>query len=207
MAHSRSASSPRSARSGGGVDPNPHLKGARGSWEGVGGFLSRDVGKGGAQLILAPSRAHLWPFVPSTLRKQPAVMGGDLPAAERRAINGWARRPMSAGEVGILRSNAACWQHAIDCGWEWSLVLEDDAKVGLPGKALQLLALLPELVASAKQQDGEWQVCARARARACARATCSWALEQPEVLEARNATARSAPSCANSSPSTSSRAQ
>ena len=39
---------------------------------------AKPLGKGGAQLILAATRAHLWPFPPPTLRLQPAVMGGEL---------------------------------------------------------------------------------------------------------------------------------
>ena len=65
---------------------------------------------------------------------------------------------MEPGELGILRSNEACWAHAVAAGWEWSLVLEDDAKVELPGGALQLLPLLPLIVASAAAADKEWQL-------------------------------------------------
>ena len=119
---------------------------------------ARPLCGGGAQLILSAARAHLWPFPPPTLRAQRAVMGAEMGAAELRAVNGWARRPLSAGEVGILASNRACWQHALDAGWEWSLVLEDDAAVSLSGGALQLLAMLPELVAAAQQAEPEWQL-------------------------------------------------
>lgn len=118
------------------------------------------LGKGGAQLILAPSRAHLWPFPPPSLRLQPAVLGGGLPLDELHAIDAWARRRLTPGEVGIVLSNVECWQHALEAGWEWTLILEDDAAVvpDLAGGALQLLALVPELVASATEADSEWQL-------------------------------------------------
>jgi hypothetical protein len=31
--------------------------------------------------------------------------------------------------VGIVLSNVAAWEHALSAGWEWTLVLEDDAVV------------------------------------------------------------------------------
>ena len=118
-------------------------------------------GGGGAQLILAPSRAHLWrDTTPVSLRVQTAIMGAHPPADERARIDSWSRRPMSAGEIGIIESNATCWEHALHEGWEWTLILEDDADVRLDGGALQLLALLPALVASAAQQEGDWQLIA-----------------------------------------------
>ncbi len=119
---------------------------------------AKPLGGGGAQLILAAARAHMWPFVPPTLRRVDAVMGASMARAELHEMNSWARRRMEPGELGILRSNEACWAHAVAAGWEWSLVLEDDAKVELPGGALQLLPLLPLIVASAAAADKEWQL-------------------------------------------------
>ena len=116
------------------------------------------AGRGGAQLVLSHARMHRWSFIPKPLRVQPAVMGSEMDAAARAALDSWSRRPLSAGEAGIVASSAACWQHALESGWEWTLVLEDDAKVRLDGGALQLLALLPELVASASQQEEQWQL-------------------------------------------------
>ena len=118
------------------------------------------LSKGGAQLILAPSRAHLWPFPPPSLRLQPAVLVGGLPIDELHAIDAWARRRLTPGEVGIVLSNLECWQHALEAGWEWTLIIEDDVAVvpNLAGGALQLLALVPELVASATEADSEWQL-------------------------------------------------
>ena len=116
------------------------------------------LGSGGAQLILSHARAHKWAFIPPTLRVQRAVMGSQMDRSELQAINKWSRRRMSPGEIGIVQSNVACWQHALDCGWEWSLVLEDDCKISYDGGALQLLAALPLLVASAAQQEPSWQL-------------------------------------------------
>lgn len=85
-------------------------------------------------------------------------MGVQMPHSELSAINRWSRRPMAPGEVGIIQSNCECWKHALGQGWEWTLVLEDDARVELAGGALQLLALLPELVASARELEPSWQL-------------------------------------------------
>ena len=119
---------------------------------------ARPLGAGGALLILARSRAHQWPFRPPTLRVVDAVMGGQMPRPERAAMSAWARREMEPGELGIIRSNEAAWAHAVAAGWEYTLVLEDDAKVELAGGPLQLLALLPSLVASAAEVDKDWQL-------------------------------------------------
>ena len=116
------------------------------------------LGAGGAQLILAPVRAPLWPFLPPTLRVQPAVMGAELDCSELARIQKWSRRSLTPGEVGIICSNVAAWRHTLDAGWEWCLVLEDDASVRLNGGALQLLALLPELAAAAAVQEADWQL-------------------------------------------------
>lgn len=118
----------------------------------------RPLGNGGAQLILSQARAHKWAFIPATLRVQAAVMGGRLAQDDIDEVRGWSRRPMQPGEVGIVKSNEACWRHALEQGWEWSLVLEDDCRVELAGGPLQLLALLQELVASAAEQEPEWQL-------------------------------------------------
>jgi len=111
---------------------------------------------GGAQLVLSSARRHLWPFPPPTVRLQAAVMGAELAHDELYAINRWARRRLSPGEIGIVRSNVECWQHALESGWEWTLVLEDDAAIGLPGGALQLMALLPQLVLAAQDVEPDW---------------------------------------------------
>ena len=116
------------------------------------------LGAGGAQLILSHTRMHRWSFIPQTLRVQTAVMGGEMPAAQLEHINAHARRTLSPGEIGVVHSNLACWQHALESGWEWTLVLEDDCKVALDGGPLQLLALLPELIASAAAQEEQWQL-------------------------------------------------
>ena len=60
--------------------------------------------------------------------------------------------------MGILHSYCKAWSEALEQGWEWCLVLEDDAACKLDGGWLQLLALLPVIVDSAKQQDGGWQL-------------------------------------------------
>ena len=121
---------------------------------------TKPLGAGGAQLILSKARQNKWAFIPVTLRVQPAIMGGEMDPSELAAIRNWSRRPMGPGEVGILKSNEACWRYALDQGWEWTLVLEDDARVELSGGALQLLALLPEIVASGKSMDKDWQLLA-----------------------------------------------
>ena len=119
----------------------------------------RPLGEGGAQLILSHSRMHKWSFIPPSLRIQKAVMGSEMGRRELERINSWARRPMSPGEIGIVSSNVECWEHALDCGWEWTLVLEDDCKIGLPGGALQLLSLLPLIVNSANDNSAnDWQL-------------------------------------------------
>ena len=117
---------------------------------------------GAAQLILSPDRRHLWPDVPKSLQLVDAVMGVQLPPSDLHRLQSWTRRDMSSGEIGIVLSNRKCWQHAVDCGWEWTLVLEDDAaaKPSLKGGIAQLLALLPELVASASAQHANWQLLA-----------------------------------------------
>ena len=38
----------------------------------------------------------------------------------------WAGRP-SVRMCAYVRSNKECWEAALKAGWEWSLVLEDDA--------------------------------------------------------------------------------
>ena len=118
----------------------------------------KPLGAGGAQLILSHARTHKWAFVPPSLRVQGAVMGAQMSRDALADISKWARRRMSPGEVGIIHSNLACWQHALERGWEWSLVLEDDCRVGVDGGALQLLSMLPEIVMSAAQQEADWQL-------------------------------------------------
>ena len=119
-------------------------------------------GGGAAQLILSPARRHLWPDPPASLRLVDAVMGAQMPPHQLRQLQSWTRRDMSSGEIGIVLSNRKAWQHAVDAGWEWTLVLEDDAAVkpSLKGGIAQLLALLPELVASATTQHKQWQMIA-----------------------------------------------
>ena len=111
------------------------------------------LGDGGAQLILSRARASKWTDLPRTLHRVDAVMGVEMPRAELAALQKWSRRPMSPGEVGIVCSNERAWKHALDAGWDWSLVLEDDASTpGLRGGVLQLLAFLPAIIASATAQ-------------------------------------------------------
>ena len=38
-----------------------------------------------------------------------------------------ATRTLTSGEIGIQHSNVAAWRLAVERGWEWCLVLEDDA--------------------------------------------------------------------------------
>ena len=118
----------------------------------------RPLGDGGAQLILSSARRHKWAFIPATLRVQDAIMGGRMPRDELDDIRTWSCRPMQPGEVGIVKSNEACWRHALEQGWEWTLVLEDDCRVELAGGPLQLLALIQEVVASARDQEPDWQL-------------------------------------------------
>jgi len=41
-------------------------------------------------------------------------------------------RPVNAGEVALVHSNLKCLQLGIECGWRWTLILEDDcAPLGL----------------------------------------------------------------------------
>ena len=87
----------------------------------------RPLGKGGAQLILSQARAHLWPFRPPTLRVVDAVMGASVASAEANKLQRQARRPLDKGELGILLSNRKAWESALEQGWQWCLVLEDDA--------------------------------------------------------------------------------
>ncbi|KAL1520670.1 hypothetical protein AB1Y20_022240 [Prymnesium parvum] len=106
----------------------------------------------------SPERAHLWPFMPHTLQVVDAVMGKALPSDE---VNRWqrqARRPLARGEFGILLSNLKSWEAALERGWEWCLVLEDDATCALEGGFLQLLSILPKLVESVREHDPEWQL-------------------------------------------------
>lgn len=116
------------------------------------------LGTGGASVILAPKRRHLWKSPPHSLHMVDAVMGTEMAPASLRRLQDAARRPMSPGEVGILASNQVAWTHALDSGWDWCLVLEDDAACLLPGGFLQLLALLPGLVEAASEVDPEWQL-------------------------------------------------
>jgi len=117
---------------------------------------------GGAQLILSPARKRLWPSLPPGLRIVEAVMGAAMPPRDLREFNSWARREMSAGEIGIILSNVKAWAHALEAGWEWTLVMEDDATVSgeLQGGLSELIKQLPALVTSAAEQDGEWQLIA-----------------------------------------------
>jgi len=116
------------------------------------------LGSGGAQLILSQARAHLWPFRPPTLRVVDAVMGASLSAPTVQRLNTSARRPLACGELGILKSYDKAWAEALEAGWGWSLVLEDDAVPLLDGGWLQLLALLPSLVESVALVDPEWRL-------------------------------------------------
>ena len=87
-------------------------------------------------------------------------MGSALPRARIEALSCRSRRPLAAGELGILESNVKAWADALSRGWSWSLVLEDDAVCLLEGGFLQLLSLLPALVEAAAAQDGGWQLIA-----------------------------------------------
>lgn len=123
---------------------------------------------GGAQLILSPARARLWPSVPRVLHVIDAVMGAELPRETIDEMQAWARRHsgaspdgrdcLSLSEIGILLSNNKAWTHALNKGWEWSLILEDDATAQLRGGFDQLLALLPALVEAATAADPDWML-------------------------------------------------
>lgn len=119
---------------------------------------ARPLGAGGAQLILSNGRRHKWAFIPPTLRVQEAVAGASLDQDDMADAAAWARRRLSAGEVGALKAHAACWEHALAQEWDWCLVLDDAAKADLSGGTVQLLALLPEIAASAKAQEKDWQL-------------------------------------------------
>jgi hypothetical protein len=117
------------------------------------------LGNGGAQLILSPARAELWPLLPPTLHVVDAVMGVDLPRPKLDSMQARARRPLQPGEIGILLSNEKAWRHALANNWEWSLVMEDDATVQhLPGGVAQLLSMLPTLVQAATEASPDWQL-------------------------------------------------
>ena len=120
------------------------------------------VGSGGALLILSPPRTHLWTNLPSNLGVVQAVMGGKLPEATIDECNDCARRTLTRGEIGILHSNAAAWAKALEAGWEFALVLEDDANLGdeAPGGCSlpMLLSRLGALVDAATAHEPDWQL-------------------------------------------------
>jgi hypothetical protein len=90
---------------------------------------------GGALLILSNDRAARWSSDRASrwsspvldLQVVPAVMGAAVPAAVLRSMTDHARQTLTCGEMGILLSNHKAWRHAINMGWEWALILEDDA--------------------------------------------------------------------------------
>lgn len=50
--------------------------------------------------------------------------------------------PLSPGEVGCFLSHRRCWQHIVDAGWDYALIVEDDLalEAGPWGETLALLA-------------------------------------------------------------------
>lgn len=121
------------------------------------------IGPGAAILILSPPRWHLWKQVPQSVHVLSAVMGKQLDEQAIASCNDSARRTLTRGEIGILHSNDSAWRHAIDAGWEWALVLEDDAHLseaathGSPA-LLAFLARLPALVDAAAEHQSDWQL-------------------------------------------------
>ena len=126
-------------------------------------LCSRLSGSGGALVILSPPRKHLWQNLPPALGVLPAVMGRELRDDEIDAVQLAARRTLTRGEIGILHSNAHAWHRALDNGYEWLLILEDDAKFG-PGAIdpactlAHLVARLPSLVDAASAHEPDWQL-------------------------------------------------
>ena len=120
------------------------------------------IGAGGALLILSPPRTHLWRNLPRSLGVIPAVMGGQLPEDTISECNRAARRTLTRGEIGILHSNAAAWASALEAGWEFALVLEDDANLSdkaQGGCSLpMLLSRLGALVDAATAHEPDWQL-------------------------------------------------
>lgn len=124
-----------------------------------------NTGPGGPMVILSPPRAHLWSgaggLLPRSVTVIPAVMGGQLPEPTIHECGQAARRTLTRGEIGILCSNAMAWQRALDAGWEWALILEDDAhfQKDTQGTSLQsFLARLPSLIDAASAQDPDWSI-------------------------------------------------
>ena len=133
---------------------------------------------GGALLILSAPRTHRWKALPASLGVIEAVMGGALPQAQIDQSNRAARRTLTRGEIGILHSNVRAWQRALDAGWEWALVLEDDATFverggggssggggsgggdggGTHDALLRFLDRLPALVDAAGAHEPAWQM-------------------------------------------------
>ena len=124
--------------------------------------LACSAGMGGALLILSPPRRPRWIKLPHIITVVPAVMGGKLPSDVIDTCNSAARRMLTRGEIGILHSNSLAWQRALDAGWEWGLVLEDDAQFGNgreEAASLHLfLARLPALIEAASAMDPDWQL-------------------------------------------------
>jgi hypothetical protein len=119
------------------------------------------TGPGGPMLILSPPRSHLWSETPPCLMVIPAVMGGTLPEAKVSRCLASARRTLTRGELGILCSNALAWRRALDAGWDWALVLEDDAHFNGDEQGMSLasfLARLPALIDAATAHDPEWSL-------------------------------------------------
>jgi len=121
--------------------------------------------RGGAILILSPGRKHLWPRPPRSLNVVDAVMGATMRLESVRAMNVQARQELTRGEMGILMSNAKAWKHALQKGWEWALVLEDDVSfkgidTGLSSSAAAAswLQRLPRIVKAATEAQPDWQL-------------------------------------------------
>jgi len=138
-------------------------KDADGDREWVRRGRNRPLGDGGALVILSPDRANRWASKPPTLTGIPAVMGSQLPDESIQAFNASAQRTMTRGEIGIVLSNVMAWRHALEAGWEWALVLEDDARLLRRSSNESenwnvFLSSLPSIVEAAKHHMSDWQL-------------------------------------------------
>ncbi|WP_169902832.1 glycosyltransferase family 25 protein [Paraferrimonas sedimenticola] len=80
-----------------------------------------------------------------------AVVGKELSETElaniyqSKANRAKYHKALNAGEIGCYMSHIACWERMLELGWDWALILEDDAL--LQNNLLSCIDALPKIQA------------------------------------------------------------